>query len=66
MTPKVTPTPTPILAPWLRPGDVVAVGDVVPMLIDVLLPAFVIEAAEPEAATEEVAAAAAWLGSLKI
>jgi hypothetical protein len=61
MTPRVTPTPRPILAPWLKPGDVVAVGDVVPVLVDVLLPAFVIEAAELE-----VAAAAAWLGSLKI
>jgi hypothetical protein len=67
MTPRVTPTPTPILAPWLKPGDVVAVGDVVPVLLDILLPVSVVEVAvELSAAAEKVVAAAAWLGSLKI
>jgi hypothetical protein len=28
--PKVTPTPTPIFAPWLNPEDLFAAGDVVP------------------------------------
>jgi hypothetical protein len=48
---RVTPTPTPILAPSLRPGGLFIAGDAVPVLSDVVLP-FEIEAKELEVVIE--------------